>query len=50
MSQTVSYSSTDFGNTTMFGSLVSFYRRWFAIETVANPNALSEIGLDHLVH
>lgn len=26
----------------------SFFRRWFASETIANPHALDEIGLGHV--
>lgn len=28
--------------------VASFFRRWFASETIANPHALDEIGLGHV--
>lgn len=48
MSRAISYSPAVFNQSSFRASLGTFYRHWFASETLANPDALREIGLGHL--
>lgn len=49
MSDALASSFSGFGSTLLRPSLSALFRAWFARETIHDPRALAEVGLENLV-